>query len=222
VACEHCGAALYLDLRGAALHTMVTPSIPHGEVAPRLRRALVTRDVLDEIEMASLDTVLVPYFGRGDVRTSRLCCALALPESAPKELRGLQGELIFYDATQLRETIPIEPELGPNEACGEPAEENARAQLVHVPFHRIRYRCQGRFFEGFVDAMTGQIHAEDWPAAPPRERNRELWLVASAWGIAYVACVACLPSWPWIFVGLLLISGGGYKLALWRLRSRGW
>lgn len=221
-ACEHCGAALYLDLSGTAVHTVVEPTVPQSEIAPRLGRALAAREVLDDLVIETTSTVLVPYFGRGEARSSRLCCALALPEPAPAELRHLRGELTFFDEWTLQGARSMEPELSLDEACGAPKEDGLSPQLVHVPFYEVRYRCQGQSHEALVDAMTGQVSAERWPCAPSRELNRELWLVASFWGLAYVICVAALPSWPWVLLGLVVVSALGYQLALWRLRSRGW
>lgn len=219
--CEHCGAALYLDLSGSALHYLVAPSVPDEEAASRLRRALVAREMLDDIEVVSTTTQYLPYFCWGDVRRDRLFSALALPEEDVREAPNLRGDLAFFDETRLGHAAAVSPELRPHEVCGPIAGESS-VQLVHVPFHRIHYNCQGRHFTALVDAMAGRVSADEWPVSPMRELNAELWLLATAWGASFVLAVTLLPSWPWILTALAGLSVGGYQASLWRLRRRGW
>ncbi len=94
--------------------------------------------------------------------------AAATSVSELRRLRLPAGDLRKYDPAlqaQMHDpSVPLQAALGWLEAQKVPAAEIAERALVHVPVHTFKYDFQGKSFTAIVEAATGGVFANIYPA----------------------------------------------------------
>lgn len=198
--CAHCGARLQvmaLDRR----HEWLAERLGPRDAQQALRRALAERETGGAPEIRDVRLVFFPFTRTEGAHGPRLAPAASSLLADLQDFRHPPGDRRGFEAAALRrrgEVIPAE------------AASDGAADLLHVPFHVLRFRLAGAAFEreAWVDALGGQVLFE----APPPTRERDLdrlyaVLVASVF-LAMVLCARLLWSG-----GLTSIAGAAGLVA---------
>lgn len=135
--------------------------------------------------------------------------------SLPFDAPAFAGALQPYDEADARGHI-LEPEEPLDDArLRADAAPSDKAQLVHVPFYRVRYVCAGRRYEAVISALDGAGHAEVLP--PPSsaqlDKNYATWAALAL--LTFTLEAFLMPSFtvamavvaPTIFVFWWLLTG---------------
>jgi LSD1 subclass zinc finger protein len=217
VECEYCGTTNVVEKGQSVFHYAVQPTVDETESVAALRRWMAGNDTIKGLDReAKIERPEFEYFPmwlvrrrRGDEEDIFLEPAAALAVSELKHLSVPAGDLQPYDEAMedaaVRATVPYETMLGwlKEEHEVRPAEIHEVA-LVHLPVFHFVYSYKDRRFSALVDAATGRVFCNIFPAK---------WEVPYQ-TIGAVAFVAYFLA-AFIPIGGYLISGGsGLALAL--------
>lgn len=178
VDCGHCGSRLYVRTVRRR-HEWVVESLTPREAAAALRRALSERETGGTPEIRGSRLVYFPFTRSEGPHGPLLAPAASTLLEDLQDFRHPPGDRRGFEAEELArrgEVIAVE---------GEPDDD-----LLHVPFHVVRFRLAGRNDEqeAWVDAQGGRVLFE----APPPSRERDLdVLYAVLVGSVLAAMIAC-------------------------------
>jgi hypothetical protein len=184
--CQHCGAALIVDLGEGVPHYLLSPVLEHGGLEPALRRALAQREISAPIGTVAAEMIYLPFW-RFEREAGQ---AFMIAASAPgaEDLGRLvppPGEERFFREEHAGAHRVAEPtvllETARAEASGAAAAEtkdDLRESLVHVPFFRIEYGCDGGTYVAWMEAVSGNAFSDGWPPSPQRRKDLVLGAVA--------------------------------------------
>jgi hypothetical protein len=215
LSCEHCTAALFLDLSDYLLHVYARPRLDKRGVQAALRGALQSSEVRGKLDRLEAELVYLPYFLFATSHGVRSVPGIALEGRAlawnPKaDSSGLEA----YDAASTKGTIimPTASVVDARAQLGEPSKE---ARLVHVPFYRVRYSNGDKPYSAVVNALDGSVSAGVLPPASSHAVTKSYMTWAGlAFGV-FVLEAALLPGAgaPVLGIGLTTL------IAWWGLRG---
>jgi predicted RNA-binding Zn-ribbon protein involved in translation (DUF1610 family) len=174
--CPYCGSTVYLDRSQVVFHWYLSPTLDEREARASLRRWMSGNDTVKDLDVKSkisdqrFDYFPLWQFKSLDGQQERIFLQPAAATSV-SELRRLRipgGDLRKYDHALDRQAVqPSVPyaaardravQQGLNEAA------KTEAALVHIPLHTYKYDFEGQTYTALVEAATGQIFANVFPA----------------------------------------------------------
>ncbi len=169
--CGHCGASLRV-IAVERRHEWLMPALGAREAQAALRRTLAEREAGGVPDVQDSRLVFFPFVRRDGPHGPRLSPAASTLLEELEEFRHPPGDCRGFEPAALAahgEVLAVE---------GEPD-----ADLLHVPFHVVRFRLPGRVVptEAWVDAAGGLVLFE----SPPPTRERDL-------DVGYAALVAAV------------------------------
>ncbi len=198
LSCPYCRATVYLDKSRVVFHWAVAPTVNDQAAQASLRRWMAGNQTVKDLDRkARLAGQTFQYFPLWYVKVAQagretvyLEPATAIAITEIKRLSVPAGDLKPYDAgldAQARPPdIPYEAVLQRLEERDIKSDAVREAALVHVPLYTFKYTFDGRGYTAVVDAVSGQVFANIFPAK---------WEV------------------PYVLVGALAF--GGYFVANW-------
>jgi hypothetical protein len=176
--CGHCGASLRV-IAVERRHEWLVPALGPREAQAALRRTLAEREAGGAPDVQQTRLVFFPFARREGPHGPRLSPAASTLLEELEEFRHPAGDCRGFEAAALAargDVIAVE---------GEP-----EADLLHVPFHVVRFRLPGRVVpsEAWVDAVGGQVLFESPP--PTRERDLDVGYAALVAAV-FLAMVVC-------------------------------
>ncbi len=173
--CPFCGATVYLDKSRVVFHWYVAPTLDADQAAAALRRWMSGSETVKDLDAKSqISGQAFRYFplwyfrwtegGREQV-TLQPAAATSVTELARLNLPA--GDLRRYDPALDPDSeppsVPLEAgvEWFKQGRAGVQIEETA---LVHVPIYLFKYLYRGQTYTAVVDAASGGVHANIYPA----------------------------------------------------------
>jgi hypothetical protein len=230
IRCPFCDTALYVETDRTVTHYYLPAQAPVNDLPLYLRRKLAGFEVKDEVAVKGVTLVFFPYW-RFDLATGKSHClpAAAAPFEDLHRLKMPAGDLKLFDPPKLEPHRVIEPQVLLVDAALEVKTElaNEAAQftassLVHLPLYFVGYACQGKDFRAVVDAVAGEVYADDWPPGPQREKDRALGLIALLAVGLFLFEAALIPGLWLTLAAYALTALGLYYLARGVLQRMGW
>ncbi|NMC79533.1 MAG: hypothetical protein GYA59_09255 [Chloroflexi bacterium] len=213
VTCPYCGATVYLDKSQVVFHWSLAPTLDADQAAAALRRWMSgSQTVKDLDQKARIIAQNFQYFPlwyfrwRADGREETLLRpAAATSITEINRLNLPAGDLQRYDpALDSQAETPSVPLEAAHQWLQQshPGLEVRESALVHVPLYLFKYTYEGKTFTAVVEAATGSVLANLFPA-----KAEAPYLLAGGLTALVYLCLATLPLFG------AAISGDGVSAA---------
>jgi hypothetical protein len=227
--CPYCETALYVETDRTVKHFLMPATVAEKDLVPVLRRKLAYLEIKAPVNVTGVKTVWFPFW-RLDAKMGG---AAMVPAAAPPledmaSIKPPAGNLQLY--TEGPGRTEVAPEVLLEDAvvegwkaleAKEPIEFSAAAML-HLPLLEVSYTCRNRPYRAVIEAASGEVYADDWPAAPARKKDRVLGLIAVSAFIAFTLEAALIPV---LSIALLMLAATAllvYFVGLNVLEKMGW
>ncbi len=215
--CPYCGAEVFVDKSQVVFHWYLAPTLDEPKAKAELARWMAGNQTVKDLDQkaqvmgGSFEYFPLWYFKRlqpGGKETIFLELAAATSVSELRQLNLPAGDLRAYDPSLelqvAKPTVPLQAArtwLAERQA---PVQEISEQALVHIPVFTFKYNYLGNSYTALVEAGTGGVFANIYPAkaeAPYR----------LAGGLAALVFL-CLASFP--VIGALSNYGNGMGIGL--------
>ena len=215
--CPYCGAAVYLDKSRVVFHWHLAPTLKEEDARAALRRWMAGNETVKDLDEkavvagCSFEYFPIWLFRRQEPGGQEELLLEPAAATSVSEIRGLKlpaGDLRKYDPgldpIAHRPSVPLPAAEGWLAERGRPGAEISERALVHVPLYTFKYTYKGSAYTALVEAGTGGVFANLFPAkaeAPYR----------MAGGLAALVFL-CLATFP--LIGAAADGETGFGLGL--------
>jgi hypothetical protein len=210
--CPYCASAVYLDKSRVVFHWYLTPTLDEEKARASLRRWMAGNQTVKDLDKkaqlsaVSFEYFPVWYFKRRQVNKQEdilLEPAAAISVSEIRNINLPAGDLRKYedrlDSQASPPSVPLQTALSWLEQRQIPRNEIIEQALVHIPIFTIKYLYQGKLYTSLVEAATGKVFANLYPA----KAEAPYQLAGSLAALVFL----CLASFP-VIGGITGGSGG--------------
>lgn len=215
--CPFCASTIYLDKSRVVFHWYLAPTLDEAKAQGALRRWMSGSQTVKDLDrkstLTSITFVYFPvwYFKRRKASGGEEIILQPAAATSVSELTHLNlpaGDLRKYepglDAQAHLPSVPLEAALGWLEAGGAPRSEVVEQALVHIPIYTMKYTYQGLAYTALVEAGTGGVFANVFPA----KAEAPFQLAGGLTGLVFL-CLALFPV-----VGALASDEAGFGIGL--------
>jgi hypothetical protein len=186
VRCPFCETALYVDTNQTVKHYIMLVQSGEGDIAPIIQRELSYMEIKDPVTVIKADLHYFPFWRLENNKGG----ALNIPAASPLledmyEIVFPSGEFKFFSDDLANGKSVTGPEVTLDDALVEgekliadDSEKFTSASITHLPFYMVNYSCQNEEHEAVVEGISGKVYADGWPAAPQKQKDRHLGLIA--------------------------------------------
>lgn len=235
--CPYCSATVYIDKSQVVFHWYLAPTLNEDQAQAALRRWMGGNQTVKDLDKKSrVSGMSFEYFPiwyfkyRQPDGREQISLAPAAPTSI-SEITHIDlpaGDLRQYTAEIEPQShapnVPLQTALGWLADKGVQKESILEQALVHIPLYTFKYSFQGRAYAALVEAATGGVLANIYPAkseAPYR-------LVGGVAALIFL-CLATFPIAGYAVnrgagagAGLLICSGIGLFVGLALFAAAAW
>jgi hypothetical protein len=211
--CPYCGSAVYLDKSQVVFHWYLATTLDEAKARTALARWMAGNQTVKDLDkkarLVGISFEFFPlwYFKRRDSAGKEVILLEPAAATSVTELRQLNlpaGDLRKYesslDSQSHLPTVPMQAALGWLDRRSIPSQEVVEKALVHIPLFHCKYDYQGKTYTAIVEAATGRVFANIFPA-----KAEAPYLLA---GGVTAGVFLCLATWP--VIGAL--AGGQFSM----------
>ena len=215
--CPYCGATVYLDKSQVVFHWLLAPTLDEVKARGALARWMAGNQTVKDLDQkARVEAPSFEYFPlwlfkrrtRDGQEQILIEPAAATSVSEIRRLNVPAGDLRKYDpgldAQARAPSVPLEAAMSWLADRQVPPEEVAERSLVHIPLYTFKYAYQGRPFTAIVEAGTGGVFANLYPA-----KAEAPYLLAGGLAALVFLCLATFP-----IIGALADNRAGFGIGL--------
>ena len=176
--CEFCGSAIYIDKRKVVNHYIVTSNFTQEQAIGNVKRWMAGNFHVKDLDKdAQISTTYFYYFPlwyfktkENNVDRIHLQPAHSTPISEIKNIQIPAGNLKVFQKKEYNIEDFITPDVLYDSAkswltqSGVKEESIEESNLVHIPFHQTYYNYKGSQYSAMVEASSGKVYANIWPA----------------------------------------------------------
>jgi predicted RNA-binding Zn-ribbon protein involved in translation (DUF1610 family) len=227
LSCPFCGSAVHADKSRIVFHWYLAPTLDEAQSKAALARWMAGNQTVKDLDRkARLTGIAFSYFPVWHIRQKSAGREEAVLEPAAatsvtelKSLRLPAGDLRKYEESlgpqAVPPSIPYDTVLGWLAGRGVAREHISEAALVHLPLYTVKYNYGGRTYTALVEAATGSVFANIFPA-----KAEAPYLAAAAAAAGTFLCLALIPLGGYLGgdveglgLGLLICGGLGLVAA---------
>jgi predicted RNA-binding Zn-ribbon protein involved in translation (DUF1610 family) len=227
LACPFCGSAVHADKSRIVFHWYLASTLDEAQAKAALARWMAGNQTVKDLDRkARLTGITFSYFPVWHIREKSsgregavLEPAAATSVTELKAVRLPAGDLRKYEASldpqAVSPSIPFDTVLGWLAAQGVAREHIVEAALVHLPLYTAKYSYGGRIYTALVEAATGSVFANIFPA-----KAEAPYMAAAAATAGTFLCLALVPLGGYLSgdveglgLGLLICGGLGLVAA---------
>jgi DNA-directed RNA polymerase subunit RPC12/RpoP len=200
--CPFCGSALFLDKRKVVFHYVIANNFKPNEAEGNLKRWMAgnhtVKDLDKKSQIAKTSFYYFPvwYFKTKDASADKIYIQPAASTSVSeiKKLPIPAGALKFYDKKQYNDEEMVQPDVLYDSAkswlqsSGVDLNTVTEAALVHVPIYQFYYNFNNQSFTSLVEASSGQVYANIFPAKSEAPFRILFGLSIAAFVISTILC----------------------------------
>ncbi len=210
--CPYCSSTVYLDKSQVVFHWYLAPTLDEGKAQSALARWMAGNQTVKDLDRKSrlLETRFeyfpIWYFklrspaGKEEIS---LFPAAATSVSELKHLNLPAGDLRKYDPDLDSQahppTVPLQTAIGWLQEQGRKPDSILEKALVHIPIYTFKYGFAGKTYTALVEAATGGVFANIYPA-----KAEAPFLLA---GVLTAVIYLCLATFP--LIGAITGRSGG-------------
>lgn len=218
IECPFCASSLFLDKRKVVFHYVINSNFKTNEAEGNLKRWMAGNHTVKDLDkfatITKTDFYYFPvwYFKIKDASGDRIMLQPAASTSI-SEIKKLQipaGALKFYekgvyaDEQMVKPDVLIQSATAWLEQSGVKLDTVEQSALVHIPFYQFYYTFNNQTFTALVEASSGQIYANIYPA-----KSEAPFRIMFGLSIAAFLITSILS-----FVIAFLIEGGSEAMAV--------
>lgn len=199
VTCSYCGATVYLDKSQVVFHWSLAPTLDENQAAAALRRWMAGNQTVKDLDKkAQIISQSFQYFPlwyfkwqSDDSEEIALRPAAATSITEINRLNLPAGDLQRYDpALDSQAENPSVPLETAHQWLQQshPGLEVRESALVHIPVYLFKYVYVGKTYTAVVEAATGSVLANLFPA-----KAEAPYLLAGGLTALVYLCLATLP-----------------------------
>ena len=228
VTCPFCSSTVYLDKSRVIFHWYLASTLDEGNARSSLARWMAGNQTVKDLDKKAriggftYEFFPVWYFKRRDKHGQEqilLEPAAATSISEIRKIRLPAGDLRKYDS-QLESqahapSVPLQAALEWLGGRGVQGEEIIEQSLVHIPLYTFKYTYQNKAYTAIVEAGTGSVFANIFPA-----KAEAPYLLAGGLTALIFLCLALFPviggmaeGGEGVGIGLALCAGIGIVAA---------
>jgi hypothetical protein len=176
--CVFCGSAIYIDKKKIVSHFVINSNFKKEEAEGNLRRWMAGNfQVKDLDKLAQISQMSFYYFPMWYFKTDKssgetiyLQPASSTSISEIKKINIPAGNLKVYNKKDFNESEFVAPDVLFDSAqnwlkdTGVNIDTVALSNLVHIPFYQYYYNYDGKQYTALVEASSGKVYANLWPA----------------------------------------------------------
>jgi predicted RNA-binding Zn-ribbon protein involved in translation (DUF1610 family) len=217
--CPYCNSAVYLDKSRVVFHWYLAPTLDETKARGALARWMAGNETVKDLDKKArigdynFEFFPVWYFKRRDKHGREqvlLEPAAATSISEIRKIRLPAGDLRKYEdrleSQAHAPSVPLQAALDWLDERGVPGEEIVEQSLVHIPLFTFKYAYQNKPYTAIVEAGTGSVFANIFPA-----KAEAPYLLAGGLTALIFLCLALFPVIGGLAEGS---SGVGVGLAL--------
>jgi predicted RNA-binding Zn-ribbon protein involved in translation (DUF1610 family) len=216
--CPYCNSTVYVDKSQVVFHWYLTPTLDEAKARASLARWMAGNQTVKDLDKkATLLSTSFEYFPvwffkqerTGDKEELLLVPAAATSVTELRHLNLPAGDLQKYDPTLDSQahppTVPLEAAISWLQGRNLQSDQFTERALVHLPIYTFKYSYQNQVYTALVEAATGNVFANIFPA----KAESPYQLV----GMLTAAIFLCLATFP-VLGGIWGWSGSGIGLML--------
>lgn len=176
--CVFCGSAIYIDKRKVVSHFVIACNFKKEEAEGNLRRWMAGNfQVKDLDKLAQISQVNFYYFPMWYFKTGAsagdkiyLQPATSTSISEIKKINIPAGSLKVFNKKDFNVNEFMNPDVLFDSAqnwlkdTGVSLDTIESSNLVHIPFYQFYYTYNGKQYTALVEASSGKVYANLWPA----------------------------------------------------------
>lgn len=176
--CQFCGSAIFIDKRKVVSHFVIISNFKKEEAEGNLRRWMAGNfQVKDLDKLAQISQVTFYYFPMWYFKTGisggdriYLQPATSTSISEIKKINIPAGNLKVFNKKDFDIKDFITPDVLFDSAqnwlkdTGVSLDTIETSNLVHIPFYHFYYNYNGKQYSALVEASSGKVYANLWPA----------------------------------------------------------
>lgn len=176
--CSFCGSAIYFDKSKVVNHFVITSNFTEQQAEGNLRRWMAgnfhVKDLDKNAVISSKNFYYFPlwYFKSDSAHGDEIYLQPATSTSVSeiKSIKVPAGSMKSFNKKDFNEKDFITPDVLFDSAkswleqTGVTQEFIAESSLVHIPFYQFYYTYNGKQFTAMVEASSGMVYANLWPA----------------------------------------------------------
>ena len=207
--CPFCSSTIYLDKSQVVFHWQLAPTLDESKARAALSAWMAGNETVKDLDKkasltgSSFEYFPVWYFMRrtpGGKEEILIEPAAATSVSEIRSLRLMAGDLRKYDvaldAQSQAPTVPLQAALDWMKEGEIPETEIIEKSLVHIPVYTFKYLFQGNAYTALVEAATGSVLANIYPA----KAEAPYLLVGGLTAMVFI-CLAMIPVFSGLFGG---------------------
>lgn len=234
--CPYCASTVYLDKSQVVFHWYLSPTLDEARARSALARWMGGNQTVKDLDKKSrlIESTFqyfpMWYFKRRSSSGEELILlepAAAISISEIRKINLPAGDLRKYDASvssqAIAPSVPLEAALKWQEERRVPQYDLVEKFLVHLPIFLFKYQYQGQAYLALVEAGTGKVFANIYPAKaemPYRTIGAITALVFLC--LATFPLIGAISGGDNILIGAGLCVGGGliaapilFGIAMW-------
>jgi len=209
LSCPFCGSTVYLDKSQVVFHWHLAPTLDESKARAALAAWMAGNETVKDLDQksrvvgSSFEYFPVWYFKRrtpGGKEEILIELAAATAVSEIRSLHLMAGDLRKYeetlDAQSQAPTVPLQAALAWMKEREIPDAEIIEKSLVHIPVYTFKYLYQDNAYTALVEAATGGVLANIYPA----KAEAPYLLVGGLSALVFV-CLAMIPVFGGMFGG---------------------
>jgi hypothetical protein len=228
ITCPYCSSTVYVDKSQVVFHWYLAPTLDNEKASASLRRWMAGNQTVKDLDKKaqvtgqSFEFFPVWLFKRRSPNGKEELIvepAAATSVSEIRQLRVPAGDLRKYDVALDSQahtpSVPLQAVTKWLEDRRIAASEIAERSLVHLPLHTFKYQYAGKPYTALVEAGTGSVLANIYPAkaeAPYRVAGAVTALVFLCLALAPIAG-ALIDDQNGLLVGMGVCAGLGLVAA---------
>jgi DNA-directed RNA polymerase subunit RPC12/RpoP len=207
ITCPYCNSTVYLDKSQVVFHWHLAPTMDEIKARGSLARWMAGNQTVKDLDKKSqVSDQSFAYFplwyfkfrsdeGQDEIRQFP---AAATSVTEIRRINVPAGDLQKFDDSlgpqSQRPTVPLETALGWLAERGISREQISEMAIVHIPLYSFKYTYQENLYTAIVEAATGEVFANIFPA----KSESPYRLI----GVLAAAIFLCLATFP--IIGALL------------------
>jgi len=230
IRCPFCETALYVETDRTVKHYYMDPQVQATELNPVIQRKLSYMEIKDPVNVTTCGLVYFPFWRLDTTMGTSVMAAAAMPPAEDMfSMKTPAGPVKLFSPELAVDNEVVEPEVlledGLVEAqkfLGSSSVKFKAASVVHLPLYKVTYTCQNTSREAVVEAVSGEVFAEDWPAAPYKEKDKVLGMIAAAAFGLFLAEAIIIRHPGLTMLAYAPTAAGIYYFARNTLKKMGW
>lgn len=219
--CPFCGSSLYVDLLEGLGHFLIKPVLKEKDLSSQLRTWLERRERRGDLKVSRTWLVFWPFWEIHDEKdhTSTFMAA-AHPITALEDIGSSPGNLLPYSDAELEGGWSQPPAGALRELLQRMGITAKKALLIHRPFWQVRYIYNQMEYEAWIDAVRGEVFADDIPPTFAKEKDRIYQKAVATLFLCYLALGILIPDGNWAALGMIAASIPLFFLVDWMAKEK--